>query len=83
MPINKGFAEFRNFVKRMFSEIKNDISLNCFELCEYSDNLTALKDGSRGLIEHLFGSDLVPKIFSKTKSPFYTSDEINNLKHIR
>ena len=67
----------------MFSEIKNNIALNCVELCEYSDNLTALKDGSRGLIEHMFGSDLVPKIFSKTKSPFYTSDEINNLKHIR
>lgn len=83
MPINKGFAEIRNFVKQMFSEIKNDISLNCVELCEYSDNSTALKRGPGSLIEHLFGSGLVPKIFSKTKSPFYTSDEINNLKHIR
>ena len=26
---------------------------------------------------------VISKIFSKTKSPFYTSDEINNLKHIR
>ena len=66
----------------MFSEIKNNITLNCVELCEYSDNSTALKGVPGGLIELLFGSDLVPKIFSKTKSPFYTSDEINNLKHI-
>ena len=83
MPINKGLTKIWNFVKQRFSEIKNDITANCFELFEYSDNLTVLKDGSRGLIEHMFGSDLVPKIFLKTKSPFCTSDKINNLKHIR